>query len=235
METSADPDEATEKGYSSMRARLHAWDEHGEKWEYWWSLLAAVILSLATLASAWCGFQASAWGSVYAQESRAANGERFTAARQSEIADRQLTSDLLIFTTWVEADVRGDKELADELEARFLPQFRPAFDAWAAQPLEEGSMLPPGSPFDQPQYEWSTQMELDAANARVTKALDAADLANEISSRYVLTSVLFASVLFLAGIASRLPRKHLSHGVLTVAAVAMLLALVLLISSPMQM
>ena len=50
--------------------------------EYRWSVLVAVILSVATLSSAWCGFQASSWSSLYAHESRAANGERFEAARQ---------------------------------------------------------------------------------------------------------------------------------------------------------
>ena len=34
--------------------------------EYRWSLLAAIVLSCATLSSAWCGFQASSWGGVFA-------------------------------------------------------------------------------------------------------------------------------------------------------------------------
>lgn len=202
--------------------------------EYRWNLLAAVVLSLATLASAWCGFQASSWSSVYADESRAANGDRFEAARQAGVADRQLTSDLMIFSMWLEAEVVGGAALADEVEARFRPHFRPAFDAWRALPSKAGTHLPEGSPFDQPAYVLPTQAAADAAIARVERALDAADTAGAISSRYVLTSVLFASVLFLAGIASRLSHRRLTHGVVAVAASVLLAAMWFLLSSPAQ-
>ena len=70
--------------------------------------------------------------------------------------------------------------------------------------------MPPGSPFDQPEYVLPSQVQAEAADLRALEALDAADFANEASSHYVLTSVLFASVLFLAGIASKLPNRKCS-------------------------
>ena len=161
--------------------------------EYRWSVLVAVILSVATLASAWCGFQASSWSSLYAHESRAANGERFEAARQADIADRQMTHDLLIFSTWLEAEVDGNLALADEIDARFLTHFRPAFDAWRSLPVEGDARLPSGTPFEQPEYVLPTQAAADSASARALAPLDSADSASEASSRYILTSVLFAS------------------------------------------
>lgn len=202
--------------------------------EYRWNLAAAIILSLATLASAWCGFQASSWSSVYSQESRTANGERFEAARQSDIADRQMTSDLQIFSIWLEAEVTDNPALADEIEARFLPHFLPAFDAWRALPVPAGAHVPEGTPFERPEYVLPTQADADAASVRAEEALNAADSASAASSRYVLTSVLFASVLFLAGIASKLSNQRLAHGVVAVAAVVLIAALWLLLSSPMK-
>lgn len=207
----------------------------GEKREYRWELLAAVVLSLATLASAWCGFQASSWGAVYSHESRTANSERFEAARQSETANRQISSDLLIFSTWLEATVNEQTVLAAEIEARFLPHFRPAFDAWVALPIENGMHVPAGTPFDRPEFVLSAQSEADAASARADDAVIAADDASATSARYVLNSVLFASVLFLAGIASKLYNKRLAHAVVVVAGCALLAALWLLVSSPVQL
>ena len=202
--------------------------------EYRWSVLVAIMLSLATLASAWCGFQASTWSTLYAHETRAANGERFEAARQSDIADRQITNDVLIFSTWLEAEVNGNAPLAAEIYARFLPHFRPAFDAWRELPLEGGSALPPGAPFEQPEYVLPTQADADAASERALAAPDSAHNATATSARYILTSVLFASVLFLAGIASKLAYRRPARAVVGVAGVALVLAMPLLVTSPVR-
>lgn len=201
--------------------------------EYRWNLVAAVILSLATLASAWCGFQASSWNSIYSTESRTANGARLEAGRQSDIADRQLSSDLLIFTTWLEAEIKGYAALAREVELRFRDHFRPAFDAWRAEPAGADGHLPEGTPFERAEYVLPTQAAADEGNARAAAALGAADIAGAASSRYVLTSVLFASVLFLAGIAAKLSNPRLAHIVVAVAGVALVAALWLLLTAPL--
>ncbi|SHJ57281.1 hypothetical protein SAMN02745244_02797 [Tessaracoccus bendigoensis DSM 12906] len=203
--------------------------------EHRWDLLAALILSLATLASAWCGFQASSWSKVYSSETRKANHERFEAARQSDIADRQLTSDLLIFTSWLQADVAGETAVAREIEERFLPHFETAFIAWRGLPAAGNAQLPEGSPFERPDYVLPTQAAADAATDRAEEALDAADAASGVTSRYVLTSMLFASVLFLAGIASKLTHKGISHAVVVVAAAVLAAALILLLTSQMML
>ena len=203
--------------------------------EYRWNFAVAVILSVATLASAWCGFQASSWGSVYSHETRTATGERFVDERASAVADRQLTSDLMIFSTWLQAEVNDETPLANEIEARFQPHFLPAFVAWRALPVDAGALLPPGTPFEQPEYVLPSQVEADAAHERALAALAAADVASTTSTRYVLTSVLFASVLFLAGIASKLSLPRLAHAVVGVAGAALVVALTLLLTSPMQL
>ena len=50
--------------------------------EYRWQLAAAILLSLATLASAWCSYQAASWSSVYSSESRSATSARIEAVRR---------------------------------------------------------------------------------------------------------------------------------------------------------
>lgn len=202
--------------------------------EYRWNLLSAIVLSLATLAAAWAGFQAAAWNSVYSNESRTATGERFEAARQAALGDRQLISDVMIFSTWLQAEVEEDQELATEIQARFRPHFVPVFEAWLKQPVPEGARLPDGTPFDLPEYVLPSQAATQAANDRASAALDAADEAGAASSRYVLISVLFASVLFLAGIASKLDHPRMAHAVVAIAALALLAALWLMFTSPIR-
>ncbi|HMQ65133.1 MAG TPA: hypothetical protein PJ992_02490 [Arachnia sp.] len=202
--------------------------------EYRWSLLAAVVLSLATLASAWCGYQASSWGSVYSTESRAANGHRLEAGRQSAVADRQTINDVLLFTSWVEADLEGNQKLADEIADRFQPHFLPAFEAWLEGPVTRGH-LPDGSPFGLEEYRLPTQQQADDANAQAAAAIERADHASALSSRYVLSTVLFASVLFLAGIASKLSQPRIVHAVVLLAGLTLAGAIVAMVVLPVQL
>lgn len=206
-----------------------------ERREYRWNLAAAVILSLATLVSAWCGFQASSWNGVFATESRAANSARLEAARQSDIADRQLSSDLLIFATWLEAEVKGDERLADEIALRFQPHFRPAFEAWLALPIGADGHLPDGTPFERPAYVLPTQAATEEASARAAAAVSAADEAGTHNNRYVLTTVLFASVLFLAGIAAKLSHRGMAHAVVVLAGLALTGAVATLVTLPVHL
>ncbi len=196
-----------------------------------WSLAAAVILSLATLVSAWCGYQASVWNGVSSTQTREANAARLDSARHADVADRQLSSDLLIFAVWLEAEVTGAEQVADSVAERFLPHFRPAFEGWRAQPSTPGGRLPPGTPFDRPEYVLPTQAAADAAQQRAEVAVGAADAAGTWSSRYVLATVLFASVLFLAGIAAKLSPRA-AHLVVVLAGLTLVGAVASLVSVP---
>ena len=202
-----------------------------ERREYWWSLLAAIVLSAATLASAWCGYQSSSWGSVYSSESRTANTARMESSRQAAIADRQLMTDLMLFTSWVEAEILEQELIANEISDRFLPHFKPAFEIWRNGPITHGH-LPDGNPFDLDEYQLPSQQAADEATARADTAILRADEASEISGRYVLATVLFASVLFLAGIASKLSQPRISHSVIVLAALSLFGAITTVLSLP---
>lgn len=202
---------------------------------YRWNLAAAIILSAATLASAWCGFQASVWNSVYSAESRTANVARLEAARQSAVADRQQSTDVLLFTTWFEAEVNGQQQLADEVVLRFQVHFVPAFEAWRALPAGRDGHLPDGSPFERPEYTLPSQAAIDNAYTRATAAITTADAAGATATRYVLSTVLFASVLFLAGIADKLTNKRVAHAVVVVAGVTLIGAVTTLATLPVSL
>lgn len=204
------------------------------KREYAWSLVAAIVLSCATLASAWCGFQASSWGSVYSSESRTAASLRVEANRLEGIANRQMSNDVLLFTSWVEAEVTGEQQFADELALRFQPHFTAAFDVWLSGPVTHGS-LPDGSPFDLTEYVRPAQAEADETSALIGEATARADEASSHSGRYVLSTVLYASVLFLAGIASKLSHPRLTHAVVVVAGISLAGAVIVMALLPVKL
>ncbi len=97
----------------------------------------------------------------------------------------------------------GDERLATFFEDRFRKEFVPAFEAWLALPKAEGSAVPPGTPFSLPDYQLSKDAESQKLAARATAAFSAAKDANQTGDNFVLAAVLFASVLFFAGISTK--------------------------------
>lgn len=105
-----------------------------------WEIVAAVVLSLATLASAWSGYQAARWTGETVKANRAASVARIDATSQRSIADRQVLIDVTLFSSWLEAEQMSNEKLSASFEDRFRPDFVPAFDSWRGD-AEAGPML----------------------------------------------------------------------------------------------
>ena len=71
-------------------------------------LAAAFLLALATVATAWSGYQASRWNGEQAKAFSRANAMRIESTRASALADAQTEIDVATFTQWVNAYVRED-------------------------------------------------------------------------------------------------------------------------------
>ena len=82
-----------------------------------------------------------------------------------------------------------------------------AVKAWLATgPLANPAA--PASPFGMPEYALEATAQADALLAEAEQKASAARRANQNSDNYVLTGVLFALVLFFAGISSKLERRR---------------------------
>ncbi|ACQ78600.1 hypothetical protein Bcav_0336 [Beutenbergia cavernae DSM 12333] len=195
----------------------------------WWSLAAAIILSAATVASAWSGYEASRWAGESVRWNRSATVARFDATAQLAAADSQRITDVEVFGTWLTAEVAGDDALADAVRERFRPEFVPAFDAWFAT-TDDG--LPPGSPFERDEYVLAAQEQADGFVAEAERNALRADDASGLSTDYVLVAVLYASVLFLAGIASKLRNERVAHLMVALAALVFVGAAIAMLSLP---
>ena len=98
----------------------------------WVEVVATVLLALAAVATAWSSYQANRWNGEQAKAAGRVNALRIDAARAQGLAQGQTQVDIAMFFQWVNADAAGDTELAEFYNARFRPEFRPAFDAWLA-------------------------------------------------------------------------------------------------------
>ena len=98
----------------------------------WVEIVAAVLLSVAAVAIAWSGYQATRWNGEQAKAASRTNAIRIDAARASSLGEAQTEVDVATFIQWVDARAGGDDELASFYRARFRAEFKPAFTAWLA-------------------------------------------------------------------------------------------------------
>jgi hypothetical protein len=174
----------------------------------WQERLVTVLLVVAALGTSWSSYQATRWNGEQAKTAGATNAIRIQAARDQGLAQAQTQIDVATFIAWADADQHADHKLAAFYLDRFRPEFRPAFDAWmATRPLT--SPTAPPTPFATPQYTLEArnraeQLDTDseASAARVRQDI-------QRSSNYVLTVVLYAIVLFFAGVSTRIGNRRL--------------------------
>jgi hypothetical protein len=170
--------------------------------ERWLETISAVLLSLATVASAWCAYQSARWNGVQAVSFSAANGARTESVRMSNTALQLTSIDVSMFVQFAAAYSEDNQFLVEFLYQRFRPEMKPALDAWiATQPLKNPDA--PSSPFAMEEYKSAAQDESDRLLAVAEQKLKEADQANQQSDNYVLLTVMFASVLFFGGVSTK--------------------------------
>jgi hypothetical protein len=191
--------------------------EPSSRQELYYELVAAVLLSLATLGIAWSGYQAAKWSGLQSQRYVQASTARSQANRASTLASQDRLQDLLNFNRWLEVSSQGNQPLADLYRRRFRPEFQPAFLAWLDQdPLHNINAV--ASPLNMPQYGLANAAKSDALEELGNRRFDEGKAATDHTDAYVLTTVFFASVLFFAGISTRFEWMGVRAGVLIFAA-----------------
>ncbi|MGH2395192.1 MAG: hypothetical protein ACRDGH_17155, partial [Candidatus Limnocylindria bacterium] len=160
--------------------------------------MATVLLVLAALATSWSSYQATRWNGEQAAAAGRTNAIRIEASRAQGLAEAQTQVDVATFIAWADADQRGEQELADFYVDRFRDEFVVAFEAWQATgPLTDANAPP--TPFAMDAYQVAAREEARALDDEAEAS--AAEVRTNIqrASNYVLTVVLYAVVLFFAG------------------------------------
>ena len=191
-------DETKEKNAKGAREGLISKIE-----EHWIEIVAAALLALATMMSAWCAFSSSEWHGDSTEYYNKSNTSMIKSAELLDRAQQQVLIDVVVFSNYYNAISGGDLQLAEAYKNRaFSPELKAAFEAWmATNPLVNPDA--PATPFSIPEYKrpYRTKglAEQRTSNELAAKGKDAMHRSNT----YILLTVLFASVLFFAGISTK--------------------------------
>jgi hypothetical protein len=201
--------------------------------ENWVDVAATVLLALATVATAWSGYQASRWNGEQAATAGRVNAARIDASTASALADAQTQVDVATFTAWVDAYARDETDLADFYQRRFRAEFAPAVDAWiATRPLKNPNA--PLTPFAMPQYKLAARDEAAQLEAKAEALAAQVRVDIQRSTNYVLAVVLFAATLFFAGMSAKLPSPRLRLALLIMGLVVFTGTLIWIATSPVN-
>jgi hypothetical protein len=196
-------------------------------------LVFAILLLISTISSAFCVYQATRWSGTQSILFVESSKMRTESIRAHNEATAQRIVDITIFLNWIDARSQDDPVRADFLESRFTARFIPAFAAWVAQ--VEGrpaGSIPPGTPFQLPEYRLDAQELSDRLEENATAAFNQGKEANQISDNYILNTVLFTLVLFLCGVGQRWENPHIKRLILLMAIIFFIIAMALFLSLP---
>jgi hypothetical protein len=193
---------------------------------------SVVLISIAAVLTALCGYQSGRWGGQQARLYGEANAARVEAAQASDRANILSAIDVGVFLHYVDAVATGNTREAQFLYQRFRPEMRRAMQAWiATKPLKNPHA--PSSPFVMPQYSLSARAQANDDEKIAGAKFQAATEATHHGDDFLLLTVIFAGVSFLAGISTKMtyPRHAI---VVAVATVALIYGIVRLVALPLQ-
>lgn len=196
----------------------------------WIELTAAILLAAATIASAWSAYQATRWSGVQANAFSAAGAARTESVRSSNLATAQRQVDVASFIAWLQAYAGEQEGLLDFYQERFREEFKPAFEAWLAS-VPAGA-VPPGTPFALPEYVLAAET---AANEQLTVAEEQSAIArqaNQTGDNFVIVVVIMASVLFFAGVGTKLKVQRVRQFMIAMSALLFVTGVVVVGSLP---
>ncbi len=211
-------------------------------------LVATIVLAVATILTAWSGFQSGKWGGEQSVNFSEAGAARTESTRADTLAGQLTQIDVAMYIDWVTAisSELASGAIAEEsldpytptkgtvsgfLYLRFRDEFLPAADAWlATMPITNDDA--PKSPFEMSEYVVAEGVNADELSAEADQKAEDARTANQNGDNYVLTMVLFASVLFFSGVSSKMNRPRNRVIVLGFGIVTLVVGLVILVSLP---
>ncbi len=161
-------------------------------------VMAVLLLGIATVGSAWCGYQATRWNGEEGRRARAASDAQVEGARLFALGTQILAYDSNMIAQYATAVTEDNGELQKFIRSTLVrAEFLPTFDAWEADVKAGQTPVPL---FEDEEY-----LAEQFGGFRATQVLSvdeqAAGLeASENTDAYVLTTLILASALFFAGV-----------------------------------
>jgi hypothetical protein len=199
---------------------------HHDRADIW----SAILLAAATVASAWCAYQASLWSGDQLRELATANAAHFESLRDDNLATSARMMDVSTFLNLIESDARGDHKMALYIREHARPEFRPVLQDWFER--RQAGHEPPGLPFQQPNYRLAAQERAEVSLTKANAATQAANRANDHGDLFVLHTVLFAIALFFLGSASSAGRHFIRKTMLVLGTLVFVLTVLSMMRLP---
>lgn len=196
-------------------------------------LLSTLLLGAGAVATSWSSYQATRWSGVQADQYSRANTIRIQASEHLTTAGQLRGVDIAAFGAWLRAYAEHRATEAEFYERRFRREFVPAFDAWVASKPKENPAAA-ATPFELTEYRLHDLEQATQLDRAADAATEVARTANQQSDDYVLVTVLFAIVLFFAGLAPQVKWGHGQVAMLVIASLVCLGGLSLILRFPVE-
>jgi hypothetical protein len=197
----------------------------------WIEIISAVLISLATVVSAWCAYQSTRWAGEMLTSFNLADAARADSVRMTNRALQLTTIDVKLFTEYVDAYSNGNQVLADFLFTRFRPEMKLATEAWIeTQPLINPEA--PDTPFVMVEYQLAAQAESDLLQIEAEDYFEDALKANERSDEYILLTVISTSVLFFGGVSTKFKTNNIKVALVAFASLIFVIMLIFVATFP---
>jgi hypothetical protein len=177
--------------------------------------LTAVILSLATLTSTWCGYQAARWSGVQSELQSAADTAERQAAENTLAGLQIRTQDGLLILEYWRALRDGDERTTTTMESKMRPELQRALKASIREGILEKSSV--AGPLQREEYRLDVEVVAGTRRDDAKKSSTQAVVAGQVSSEYVLLTLMLASVLFVGGVSTTFSRKYVRRALSTIA------------------
>jgi hypothetical protein len=179
-------------------------------------IVEALVLAIVAITTAWSGYQAALWTGHQSELYGQASKLRVQAEGAATFANQERMYNASTVVEWLEAEAHGDKKLSALFERRFLPEFRPAFEAWKkTDPLNNPNA--PAGPQLMGEYRSAKTLEAVKLNDQATEAFEQGTRGREYADRYVRATVTLATVLLLIAISQRFKTRNVRVALLVIA------------------
>ena len=163
-------------------------------------VLAVILLGIATVGTAWCGFQSALWSGESDRITNVAADERADANRLFGLATQEISYDASVVASYAQASASNNAALQAFYRSTLVrKEFVTYLDSWEAQ-LKAGKT--PVNLLEDKTYLDAVLGPYQAAEKQAGVDAKAADTAGRTGDLYVLSTVLLAVSLFFAGVTS---------------------------------
>lgn len=193
-------------------------------------LVIAILLSLATLTSTWCGYQSGQWGGQQSSQQAAADTAERKAAENTIVALQRRTQDGLLMHELWKAVRAGDLATELTIRAHMSTLLKNAVQA----SIDDGILTNPEAPgpLEQPEYRLTEEVEAAAMRDQAKQLKAEAAAAGHAASKYVLLTIISASVLFFGGIGGTFTDRRIRVVLASVALLLFVVTVAMLLQLP---